>query len=80
MLFNIYYPGIVWCSNLLSMSAFNLLLIFQVLSKDPRNLASLNTARDLGTPRIKEGVGEAAYYWTVSSGSIELLPENVCTL
>lgn len=51
-----------------------------MLSKDPRNLASLNTARDLGTPRIKEGVGEAAYYWTVSSGSIELLPENVCTL
>lgn len=44
------------------MSASNLLLIFQVLSKDPRNLASLNTARGLGTPRIKEGVGVAAYY------------------
>ena len=44
------------------MSASNLLLIFQVLSKDPRNLASLNTAGGLGTPRIKEGVGVAAYY------------------
>ena len=44
------------------MSASNLLLIFQVLSKDPRYLASLNTARDLGTPRIKEGVGVAAHY------------------
>lgn len=62
------------------MSASNLLLIFQVLSKDPRYLASLNTARDLGTPRIKEGVGVAAHYQTVSCRSIELLPENVCTL
>lgn len=49
------------------------------MSKNPGNFASLNTATDLGTPGIKGGVGMAAHYWTVSSKSIELLPENICT-
>ena len=56
MFFNIYYSSIIWCSNLLCVSATNLLLSFQELGKNPGNFASLNTATDRGTPRIK-GVG-----------------------
>lgn len=48
------------------------------MSKNPGKCASFNTTTDLRTPGTKGGAGMAAHYWTVSSKSIELLPENIC--
>lgn len=50
-----------------------------MLSKNPGNFASLDTATDLGTPRIKDRVGVAAHYPPMSSQSIELLSEYMCS-
>lgn len=44
------------------------------------NLASVNTATDLGTQGIKEGIDIVVHCWAVSSRSIELLPGNICIL